>query len=89
MSEQIRYSKFHTLPPYFTDIIYFCLTASFSVLSHLPFLLFYRKGRLGQLHGTCNMQCYCTTVTHSTMVVIDRAVSIFDFKGFLDYGLTF
>ena len=25
----------------------------------------------------------------STMVVIDRAVSIFDFEGFLDYGLTF
>ena len=89
MSEPIRYSKFHTLPPYFTDIIYFCLTASLSELSHLPFLLFYRKGRLGQLHGTCNMRCYCTTVIHSTRVVINKAVSIFDFEGFLVYGLTF
>ena len=53
------------------------------MLSHLPFLLFYRKGRLGQLHGTCNMRCYCTTVIHSSMVVIDRAVSIFDLKAFL------
>ena len=62
------------------------------MLSHLPFLLFYRKGGgggLGQLHGTCNMRCNCTTVIHSTMVVIDRAVSIFDFEGFLVYGLTF